>query len=81
MIRPERKSLLLIGASRGLGLAIADEYLQRDWHVIGTVRGDSRTQLHDLRDRWNGQLDIESVDITVPEHVASLRARFQGRPW
>jgi len=73
------KSLLLIGASRGLGLAIAEQYLKRGWHVVGTVRGGERTKLHDLRERWNGQLEIETVDITVPDEVVALRARLQGR--
>ena len=27
------KALLLIGASRGLGFALAEEYLKRGWHV------------------------------------------------
>jgi NAD(P)-dependent dehydrogenase (short-subunit alcohol dehydrogenase family) len=74
-----RKSVLLIGASRGLGLAIAEQYLKRGWHVIGTVRGGARTKLHDLGERWSGQLEIESVDITVPDEVVALRTRLQGR--
>jgi NAD(P)-dependent dehydrogenase (short-subunit alcohol dehydrogenase family) len=74
------KNLLLIGASRGLGLAIAEEYLERGWHVVGTVRGGARTKLHDLRERWNGRLEIETVDITIPEQVTALRNRRQGRP-
>jgi NAD(P)-dependent dehydrogenase (short-subunit alcohol dehydrogenase family) len=73
------KSLLLIGASRGLGLAIAEQYLERGWHVIGTVRGDERTKLHALRDRWKTQLEIETVDINVPDEVTALRTRLQGR--
>jgi NAD(P)-dependent dehydrogenase (short-subunit alcohol dehydrogenase family) len=74
-----QKSLLLIGASRGLGLAIAECYLERGWHVIGTVRGGARTKLHDLAERWNGRLEIETVDITVPEHVLALRGRLKDR--
>jgi NAD(P)-dependent dehydrogenase (short-subunit alcohol dehydrogenase family) len=33
-----RKVVLLMGASRGLGYAMAEEFLQRGWDVIGTVR-------------------------------------------
>jgi NAD(P)-dependent dehydrogenase (short-subunit alcohol dehydrogenase family) len=72
--------LLLIGASRGLGLAIAEQYLQRRWHVIGTVRGPNRTKLHDLRERYSDRLEIETVDINVPDDVAALGKRLQGRP-
>jgi NAD(P)-dependent dehydrogenase (short-subunit alcohol dehydrogenase family) len=73
------KTLLLIGASRGLGLALAEEYLKRGWHVIGTVRDGARTKLHDLRERANGKLEIETVDINEPAHVRALRERLQGR--
>ncbi len=72
------KRLLVIGASRGLGLAIVAEYLKRGWQVIGTVRSGDRTRLHDLRDAWP-QLEIETVDITRPDQIAALRGRLQGR--
>ena len=39
-------TILLIAASRGLGLAMAAEFLKKGWHVVGTVRGGSdRTKL------------------------------------
>jgi NAD(P)-dependent dehydrogenase (short-subunit alcohol dehydrogenase family) len=60
-------------------LAIAEQYLKRGWQVVGTVRGGERTKLHDLRERWNSQLEIETVDITVPDEVVALRTRLQGR--
>ncbi|VTN08341.1 short chain dehydrogenase [Raoultella terrigena] len=31
-------SILIVGASRGLGHAMAAEFLQHGWNVIGTVR-------------------------------------------
>jgi NAD(P)-dependent dehydrogenase (short-subunit alcohol dehydrogenase family) len=73
------KNLLLIGASRGLGLAIAEHYLKRGWHVVGTVRGGERTKLHALREHWMTQLEIETVDINIPDDVVGLRTRLQGR--
>ncbi|HEX3991732.1 MAG TPA: SDR family NAD(P)-dependent oxidoreductase [Acetobacteraceae bacterium] len=73
------KTALIIGASRGLGYAMAEEYLKRGWHVVGTIRGESRTQLHDLAARSNGQVEIETVDINFPDQVAALRARLAQR--
>ena len=49
---------LIIGASRGLGLGLVDEYLKRDWHVIATVRGE-RTEAHERLPNANGRLAIE----------------------
>jgi NAD(P)-dependent dehydrogenase (short-subunit alcohol dehydrogenase family) len=70
---------LVIGASRGLGLAVAGEYAHRGWRVTATVRGTARTELHDLADSAGGRLTVEeNVDITVPEQVAALRERVGG---
>jgi NAD(P)-dependent dehydrogenase (short-subunit alcohol dehydrogenase family) len=73
------KSLLIIGASRGLGYAMVEEFLKRGWHIVGTVRGNARTKLHDLADKSAGRLEIETVDINEPDQVAALRARLAGR--
>jgi len=75
----DQKSALIIGASRGLGLAMAAEYLSRGWSVTATVRGDRRTALHDLADSADGRLTVEKVDITAPEEIAALHARVAGR--
>ncbi len=52
------KTALIIGASRGLGLALADEYLKRGWHVVATVRGSAKTALHGLAEKSAGRLEI-----------------------
>src|ERR1700674_335912 len=72
-------SVLLIGASRGLGLAIAEEYVNCGARVVATVRGQARTALHDLQDNVGGLLEIEHVDITVPGQVQALRQRLGSR--
>lgn len=73
------KNLLLIGASRGLGLALAEEHLKRGWRVVATVRGAARTGLHELAERSGGRLEVESVDINEPDQVAALRVRLGSR--
>jgi NAD(P)-dependent dehydrogenase (short-subunit alcohol dehydrogenase family) len=73
------KQLLLIGASRGLGFALAQEYLGRGWHVVATERGNAASQLHGLLATSHGRLEIETVDIVHPEQVASLHSRLGGR--
>jgi NAD(P)-dependent dehydrogenase (short-subunit alcohol dehydrogenase family) len=80
--RPESgRRALLIGASRGLGLALAQEWVRNGWQVTATVRGSGRTLLHDFADADAnaGQIEIETVDITEPEQVAALRARLADR--
>lgn len=71
---------LIVGASRGLGHAMAAELLGRGWSVIGTVRDTSaRTPLHDLADRAEGRVTIEHLDINEPDHLAPLHERLAER--
>lgn len=72
-------SVLLIGASRGLGHATAAEFVRRGWNVVGTVRGDTKTKLHELSDGHPGQVTVESVDITDADQLVALRARLAPR--
>lgn len=73
------KRLLLIGASRGLGHALAEEYLKRGWSVTGTVRGSQPTKLHDLQGAYAAPLAIQSVDINVAAEVQTLSERLAGQ--
>lgn len=73
------KSALIIGASKGLGLALAGEFVKRGWDVTGTVRGTQRTGLHDVADSSEGRLTVETVDIAEPEQVAALGQRLADR--
>ena len=73
-------TILLIGASRGLGHAMAAAFLKKGWNVLGTVRpGGTRTKLHDLADEFKGRVEIESLDICEPDQIAALRHRLSGR--
>src|SRR5580658_925136 len=73
------KNLLLIGASRGLGFALAEEYLRRGWHVVATERDRNRSKLTNLLGAAGGRLEIETVDIVHHNQVTALRARLGSR--
>jgi NAD(P)-dependent dehydrogenase (short-subunit alcohol dehydrogenase family) len=72
-------TVLIIAASRGLGHAMATEFLDRGWQVVGTVRGTGRTLLHELADENPGRVEIACLDITVPRQMAALHDRFASR--
>lgn len=72
------RTVLLVGASRGLGQAMAAEFVKKDWHVIGTVRENSRTALEDLARTHPDQVAVEKLDITEPDQIAALRDRLSG---
>lgn len=75
----EDRTALVVGASRSLGLALAAEFARRGWNVIGTVRGQERTGLHELAEESAGRVTIETLDITEPQQISELRERLAGR--
>lgn len=66
------RQALVIGASRGLGLVLANELVRRGWRVIATTR-QSGGEL-----QANGQLKVESLEMTSSEQLAALRERLAG---
>jgi NAD(P)-dependent dehydrogenase (short-subunit alcohol dehydrogenase family) len=67
-------TILVVGASRGLGLGLVREYTGRGWRVIGTVR-----RAGSGLDALAGEaVLIETVDINLPDQVAALRAALAG---
>jgi NAD(P)-dependent dehydrogenase (short-subunit alcohol dehydrogenase family) len=65
-------TILIVGASRGLGRGMAQEFAARGWTVIATVRDPAATEPGE-------DLEIEALDITAPDQIAALRDRLSGR--
>lgn len=75
---PAQRHALVIGASRGLGLVLADELVQRHWRVTATARA-AGSELRALEATASGQLLVETLEMTSPDQVVSLRERLAGR--
>lgn len=69
-------TVLITGANRGVGLALARHYHDAGWAVIGVCRsgGDEAAELRDLAETL-----IEGIDVTRAEDVARLRQALAGR--
>lgn len=65
-------TVLIIGASRGIGLGLAREFARQGWRVIGTVRAPGSALEREPA------IQVEHVDINVPSEVAALRERLAG---
>lgn len=66
-------TVLLVGASRGLGKAMALEFATRGWDVIATVRDPARA------DFGGAAVAVETLDINAEDQIAALRDRLAGR--
>jgi NAD(P)-dependent dehydrogenase (short-subunit alcohol dehydrogenase family) len=65
------KSAIIIGASRGLGLGLAQEFSGRGWHVVATARGPA-PELEAAAAASDGRITIQTVDIDHKDSVAAL---------
>jgi NAD(P)-dependent dehydrogenase (short-subunit alcohol dehydrogenase family) len=72
------RSILIVGASRGLGCAMAAEFAGRGWGVLGTVRA-AGAPLHSLAAERPGRVEIKMLDMTDHEQIRALRDRLAGR--
>jgi NAD(P)-dependent dehydrogenase (short-subunit alcohol dehydrogenase family) len=71
--------VLLLGASRGLGLALAETWVESGWHVTATIRGSGRTALHELAEQHPTQVEVEMLDVTSQFQISALHDRLAGR--
>ncbi|MFF3976447.1 SDR family NAD(P)-dependent oxidoreductase [Streptomyces sp. NPDC001828] len=76
-VSPVRRALV-IGASRGLGLVLADQLAARGWNVVATARRDGGA-LRAAADASGGRLEVELLEMTSIEELAALRERLAGR--
>ena len=74
----QQSTVMVVGASRGLGLAMAKEWCGRGARVIATARGHAVALQALLRHHPAG-IEIETVDIAKADSVKALRARLEGR--
>jgi NAD(P)-dependent dehydrogenase (short-subunit alcohol dehydrogenase family) len=79
MMNAKRRNALVIGASRGLGLALVRELLIRGWIVTATSRRNEEGKLSSLAGEWSGQLSIEQLDVTQDDGINSLKTRLVSK--
>ena len=65
-------TILITGAGRGIGLALAKEALARGWRVIGSVRGEAEAR--ELERALGGRSKGLVFDVTDPAAVARAAA-------
>jgi NAD(P)-dependent dehydrogenase (short-subunit alcohol dehydrogenase family) len=67
------KTVLIVGASRGIGWEFARQYRQSGWRVLATARDEAS-----LGALAGLGAEVFSVDVTVPEDIAALGWKLDG---
>ncbi len=73
------KSILIVAAEKGLGLALAQEFFGRGWNVAGTSRSasDNMDALRKIGESNPSRLEVRYIDVTDEEGIKSFKASLQ----
>jgi NAD(P)-dependent dehydrogenase (short-subunit alcohol dehydrogenase family) len=73
------RTILLLGASRGLGLGLVHEYLSQGWHVVATARDPHKaTDLAAFGKTYPDQMRLEELDVVAERAGKALAHRLAG---
>lgn len=74
------RHILIIGADRGIGLGLAEEFARRGWQVAATSMSPRDAgDLRRLQDRFASLVELAELDITDPASVDGIVRAMDGR--
>lgn len=69
-----KKTVLITGANRGLGLELSKQFAAEDYHVIGTARSPEKaTELKEVAD------EVLALDVTSDESIKGVSKALNGQ--
>jgi NAD(P)-dependent dehydrogenase (short-subunit alcohol dehydrogenase family) len=74
-------TILVTGASRGIGLEFVRQYAAAGWDVIAAARDPATARdLDDVRRRAGGNVAVEPLDVTHPQQLEWLVGKYAETP-
>ena len=74
-------TILITGASRGLGLGFARHFAAAGWRVLATCRNpDEATDLAGLAAESGGRITVDALDVDDFDAIAGLGKTLSGTP-
>ncbi|MFC3909569.1 SDR family oxidoreductase [Legionella dresdenensis] len=72
-----KKTVLITGANRGIGLGLVKEFLKNDYRVIATCRQPSKAELLNEIARENTSLHIYQLDVNCESDFIKLKQELK----
>ena len=69
------QTIVITGASRGIGRGLAEDYLASGWHVVATVRRSA-----DRASLAEAGAEVVTLEVTDPGSVHGLAVHLEDRP-
>jgi NAD(P)-dependent dehydrogenase (short-subunit alcohol dehydrogenase family) len=79
-LAPDKPTVLITGANRGIGLEYAREIAERDWNVIAAVRDPAVAKELSAIAAKHPRVVVEKLDVADQASVDALAARYKGQP-
>ena len=76
----QRTTVLITGASRGIGLEFARRYAGRDWRVIATCRDPGKAEALQALSAQHQNVIVEPLDVLDHAGIDTLAARYASQP-
>lgn len=80
MAQDNPSTVLITGASRGIGFEFAKRYAETGWNVIATARNPERAEQLQALAKAHPNVRLETLDVTDIKAIDALAAKLQGTP-
>jgi len=73
-------TVLVTGASRGIGLELARQYVEDGWQVLAAARTPEKSAgLRDLTKEFGDRVSLQTLDVTSDLSIEDLAGRLNSR--
>jgi NAD(P)-dependent dehydrogenase (short-subunit alcohol dehydrogenase family) len=80
LIEVTMATVVVTGASRGIGLELARQYAADGWNVVAAAQKPEQSAgLADLAKQYGARFQIEPLDVTSDESIQNLADALNGR--
>ena len=74
-------TVLVTGASRGIGLELVRQYAADNWNVLATARDpEDSASLADLSEKYGAKIEIHALDVADEDSIEEFAEVLKEQP-